>query len=74
MPDRLTRLAYGLGAVPFGAKLQLFGLLLLFYNQLLGLPVAAVSAVLAASVVLDAVWDMLDKIRFYEVVEAEFPD
>ena len=58
-PDRLTRLAYGLGAVPFGAKLQLFGLLLLFYNQLLGLPAAAVSAILAASVVLDAVWDPL---------------
>jgi glycoside/pentoside/hexuronide:cation symporter, GPH family len=56
-PDRLTRLAYGLGAVPFGAKLQLFGLLLLFYNQLLGLPAAAVSAIIAASVVLDAVWD-----------------
>jgi glycoside/pentoside/hexuronide:cation symporter, GPH family len=57
MGDRLTRLAYGLGAVPFGAKLQLFGLLLLFYNQLLGLPAAAVSAILAASVVLDAMWD-----------------
>ncbi len=28
--DRVTRLAYGIGAVPFGAKLQLFGLLLLF--------------------------------------------
>jgi glycoside/pentoside/hexuronide:cation symporter, GPH family len=59
LPDRVLRLAYGLGAVPFGAKLQLFGLLLLFYNQLLGLPAAAVSAVLAASVVLDAVWDPL---------------
>jgi glycoside/pentoside/hexuronide:cation symporter, GPH family len=55
----LTRLAYGLGAVPFGAKAQLFGLLLLFYNQLLGLPAAAVSAIIAASVVLDAVWDPL---------------
>lgn len=57
MPDRLTRLVYGLGAVPFGAKAQLFGLLLLFYNQVLGLPAAAVSAIIAASVVLDAVWD-----------------
>jgi glycoside/pentoside/hexuronide:cation symporter, GPH family len=59
MPDRLTRLSYGLGAVPFGAKAQLFGLLLLFYNQLLGLSAAAVSAIIAASVVLDAVWDPL---------------
>ena len=52
-------LAYGLGAVPFGAKAQLSGLLLLFYNQLLGLPAAAVSAIIAASIVLDAVWDPL---------------
>jgi GPH family glycoside/pentoside/hexuronide:cation symporter len=57
--DRLTRLAYGLGAVPFGAKLQLFGLLLLFYNQLVGLPAASVGFVLAASAVLDALWDPL---------------
>jgi len=55
--DLLTGLAYCLGAVPFGAKEQLFGLLLVFYNQLLGLPAAAVSATIAASVVLDAVWD-----------------
>jgi glycoside/pentoside/hexuronide:cation symporter, GPH family len=57
--DLFTGLAYGLGAVPFGAKSQLFGLLLLFYNQLLGLPAAAVSAIIAGSVVLDAVWDPL---------------
>ena len=57
--DLFTGLAYGLGAVPFGAKAQLFGLLLLFYNQVLGLPAAAVSAIIAASVVLDAVWDLL---------------
>lgn len=55
--DLITGLSYCLGAVPFGAKAQLFGLLLLFYNQLLGLPAAAVSAIIAASVVLDAVWD-----------------
>ena len=52
-----TRLAYGLGAAAFGAKLQLFGLLLLFYNQLVGLPAATVSMVLAISVVIDAIWD-----------------
>jgi GPH family glycoside/pentoside/hexuronide:cation symporter len=52
-----TRLAYGLGAAAFGAKLQLFGLLLLFYNQLVGLPAATVSLVLAISVVIDAIWD-----------------
>ncbi len=52
-----TRLAYGFGAAAYGAKLQLFGLLLLFYNQLMGLPAATVSFVLAVSVVIDAVWD-----------------
>jgi Na+/melibiose symporter-like transporter len=57
MPDRLTRLAYGLGAVPYAAKRPLFGLLLLFYNQLLGLPAAAVGFVLGAAVVLDTIWN-----------------
>jgi glycoside/pentoside/hexuronide:cation symporter, GPH family len=57
--DLFTGLAYGLGAVPFGAKNQLFGLLLLFYNQLLGLPAAAVGTIVAASMMLDAVWDPL---------------
>ncbi len=52
-----TRLAYGIGAAAYGAKLQLFGLLLLFYNQLMGLPAATVSFVLAVSVVVDAIWD-----------------
>ncbi|HEX9523101.1 MAG TPA: MFS transporter [Reyranella sp.] len=59
MPDRVTRLAYGLGATAFGAKLHLFGLLLLFYNQVVGLPAASVSFVLATSIVLDALWDPL---------------
>jgi Na+/melibiose symporter-like transporter len=57
--DLFTGLAYCLGAVAFGAKTQLFGLLMLFYNQLIGLPAAAVSTIVAASVVLDAVWDPL---------------
>src|SRR5262249_51868929 len=55
--DLPTRLAYGFGAAAYGAKLQLFGLLLLFYNQLIGLPAATVSLVLAISVVIDAIWD-----------------
>jgi Na+/melibiose symporter-like transporter len=57
MPDRITRLAYGMGSIAFGAKLQLLNLLLLFYNQVLGLPAGAVSAVLAGSIVLEAIWD-----------------
>lgn len=57
MPDRLTRLAFGLGAASYAAKRPLLGLLLLFYNQLLGLPAAEVSFVLGAAVVLDAIWN-----------------
>ena len=59
MSDRMRRLAYGLGAVPSGAELPLLGLLLLFYNQLVGLPAIAVSAVLSVSAVLGAFWDPL---------------
>lgn len=57
MPNLITRLTYGMGSVAFGAKLQLLNLLLLFYNQVLGLPAGAVSAVVAGSIVLEAVWD-----------------
>ena len=57
IPNLSTRLAYGMGSVAFGAKLQLLNLLLLFYNQVLGLPAGAVSAVVAGSIVLEAVWD-----------------
>ncbi len=59
MADRLRRLAYGLGAAPAGAELPLVGLLLLFYNQLVGLPAVAVSVVISASAVLGTFWDPL---------------
>lgn len=54
---RLTKLAYGLGAIGGGAQAQLLGLLLLFYNQLVGLPAQWVSAALSISILLDALWD-----------------
>ena len=59
MPDRLTWLAYGFGAVAFGVDLPLVGLLLLFYNQLVGLSPAAVGVVLSAAAVLGTIWDPL---------------
>jgi glycoside/pentoside/hexuronide:cation symporter, GPH family len=59
MPDHITRLAYGLGTAAFGVELPLVGLLLLFYNQLVGLPAAEVSVVLSASAVLGTIWDPL---------------
>jgi len=58
-PDFRTRLTYGMGSIAFGAKLQLLNLLLLFYNQVIGLSAAAVSTVLAISIALEAIWDPL---------------
>lgn len=52
-----TKLLYGVGSIAYGVKGQLMSLLLLFYNQLVGLPPEQVSLVLMISVVLDAVWD-----------------
>ncbi|URD62028.1 MFS transporter [Sphingomonas sp. KRR8] len=51
-------LAYGLGAVAYGVKDSGFGtFLLLFYNQVLGLPSASVGLVIMAALVLDAFID-----------------
>lgn len=51
-------LAYGFGAVAYGVKDNGFGtFLLLFYNQVLGLPAAAVGLVIMAALVLDAFID-----------------
>ena len=57
--SRSTKLLYGFGSIAYGAKTQLMGLLLLFYNQLVGLPAQWVSLALAISVTIDAVWDPL---------------
>ena len=51
------KMAYGFGTVAFGVKTQLMGLLLLYYNQLVGLPPHWVSMGLAATVFFDALWD-----------------
>jgi GPH family glycoside/pentoside/hexuronide:cation symporter len=53
-----TKLAYGLGSVAFGVKdagFQTF--LLLFYNQLVGLPSAWVSGAIALALIVDACVD-----------------
>lgn len=54
---RGVKLLYGFGSVAYGANAQLMGLLLLFYNQLMGLPAHWVSLALAISIVFDAFWD-----------------
>ncbi|HEY5107934.1 MAG TPA: MFS transporter [Caulobacteraceae bacterium] len=57
--DLSTKLFFGFGSVAFGAKTQLLGLLLLFYNQIVGLPAQWVSLALAISITIDALWDPL---------------
>lgn len=50
--------AYGFGAVAYGVKDSGFGtFLLLFYNQVVGLPSATVGAVIMAALVIDAFID-----------------
>ena len=52
-----TKLFYGMGAMGAATKGRLIGLLLLFYNQLVGLPAPWVSAAIAISIFVDAFWD-----------------
>lgn len=55
-----TKLTYGLGAVAYGIKDNGFStFLLLFYNQVVGLPAATVGLVIAFALVLDAFIDPL---------------
>jgi len=61
-PARLpvsTKLLYGFGSIAFGAKIQIMGMLLFFYNQVVGMPAALVSLALAIGVFVDAFWDPL---------------
>lgn len=54
-----TTLSYGFGAVAYGVKDSGFGtFLLLFYNQVLGLPAATVGLVIMTALVADAVVDI----------------
>jgi glycoside/pentoside/hexuronide:cation symporter, GPH family len=53
-----TMLAYGFGAVAYGVKDSGFGtFLLLFYNQVIGLPAATVGLVIMLALVIDAIID-----------------
>ncbi len=53
-----TMLAYGFGAVAYGVKDSGFGtFLLLFYNQVVGLPSATVGLVIMLALVVDAIID-----------------
>ena len=55
-----TRLSYGFGSTAIGVKNSAFGsYLLLFYNQVIGIPASTVSIALAATLVVDALVDPL---------------
>src|ERR1700679_1497736 len=54
-----VKVLYSIGGFAYSASLPLLGLLLLFYNQLVGLPPQWVSLALSISLVVDAVWDPL---------------
>ena len=52
-----SKALYGLGSLSTSIKMQLMGLVLLFYNQLVGLDAAAVSLALFIALFVDALWD-----------------
>ncbi|PTU31882.1 MFS transporter [Stenotrophobium rhamnosiphilum] len=59
LPAR-TKLSYGLGSVAFGIKEQGFNtFLLLYYNQVVGMPAAWVGAAIMIAMMVDAVADPL---------------
>lgn len=57
--SRSLMLSYGVGAVSIGINQQILVLVLLFYNQVVGLPPALAGLALAISLFVDAVWDPL---------------
>jgi Na+/melibiose symporter-like transporter len=54
-----TKLLFGVGQAAFGAKLQAMGLVLLFYNQVKGVPAAWVSLAVSVTMIVNAAWDPL---------------
>ncbi|HUZ12286.1 MAG TPA: MFS transporter [Caulobacteraceae bacterium] len=55
----VTRVLYGAGSMANGASLTVGGLLLLYYNQVVGLSAQLASLALAICVLVDAFWDPL---------------
>jgi Na+/melibiose symporter-like transporter len=52
-----VKFLYGAGAIEYGARIFVMGLLLFYYNQIVGLPAAMVSLALSVSLLIDAFWD-----------------
>jgi len=57
--DLATKALYGLGAMGTATKQQLAGLLLLFYNEIIGLDAPVVSFAIFIALLIDAIWDPL---------------
>lgn len=53
----IEKLLFGFGQTAYGAKLQAMGLVLLFYNQVLGVPAAWVSLAVSVTLFVNAAWD-----------------
>ena len=51
----LSKLAYSVGSIAFGLKAVAMGLLMLFYNQVMGLPAGWVSMGIGLALILDAI-------------------
>lgn len=54
-----TRLSFGFGSTAVAVKNAAFGYLLLYYNQVIGVPAAIVSTAIALTLIIDAVVDPL---------------
>ena len=53
------KLLFGAGQTAYGAKIQIMTLVLLFYNQVLGVPAVVISLTISATLIIDAFWDPL---------------
>ncbi|HEY1881284.1 MAG TPA: MFS transporter, partial [Caulobacteraceae bacterium] len=58
MPIRV-KAAYGFGSVAYGASATAAGLFMLFLNQVVGIPAATAGAMILASLVIDAIFDLV---------------
>lgn len=52
-----ARLSYGIGSISTAVKNAAFGYLLLYYNQVVGIPATIVSTAIAATLIIDALVD-----------------
>jgi Na+/melibiose symporter-like transporter len=51
----LTKVSYAIGSIAFGLKAVAIGVVMLFYNQVLGLPAVWVSMAIGAALIVDAI-------------------